>query len=397
MTRGTSAVGVAVLGGGLIAITYGLARFAFGLFLPSIREDMMITPTLAGVIGALPFVSFVAAILVAPTTARLVGVRWAAAISTTFALVGLATICWAPDPYGVALGVLTCGISTGLSTPIMADAVHKLVALSRQARVNATINAGTSLGIAVTAPAIFTWGDSWRSAYAVFAVLAAVGVVAALVYLPRREVNVARFHARAAAPRISNGQRLRIARLSALAAVMGFVSALYWVFAPDFTVNGGGASAYQAAWMWLAVGVGGLAGMAAGDMVDRYGLAMSHAFAFAMLSAALTLLAAAPGNGVLAMASAAAFGAAYMNLTGVYLVGGTRILPDQPALGPVVPFLAISAGQIAGSPVGGWLIETWDYGTAFGAFATVGLVTATVSLWLAVPAPPVACPAEPDD
>ncbi len=32
----------------LIGVTYGLARFAYGLFLPAIRADVTLTPTLAG-------------------------------------------------------------------------------------------------------------------------------------------------------------------------------------------------------------------------------------------------------------------------------------------------------------------------------------------------------------
>lgn len=381
MTR-RAAIGTAALGAGVIAITYGLARFVFGLFLPAIRADLEIGPTMAGVIGALPFASFVAAILVAPWLVRTVGVRATGAGAAALALAGLGAIANAPDPQVLAAGVLVCGLSTGLSSPAMAQAVHLAVAPALRGRVNATVNAGTSFGIAAAMPAVLVWPDAWRLAYGIFAGLAAVALLAALVFLPRG--TTARQDGQADTPltQIAWRRWADIGRLSALALAMGFVSAVYWVFAPDFAVQAG-ALGGQTAWMWLAVGLVGLLGAAAGDLIANYGAAMSHAFAFAVMSAALILLAVGPGELALAVASAACFGAAYMTLTGFYLVRSVQIMAERPALGPVLPLLATSVGQVAGSPVAGWMIPQQGYGPTFGAFAAVGLAVAVLSLWLA--------------
>lgn len=378
MTR-HPALAMGLLGSCLIAVTYGLARFAFGLFLPSIRSDMAIPPELAGIIGALPFASFVVAILCGPPLVRKVGARLGGVTAITLAAVGLGTIATAPNPWMLAVGVAVCGVSTGLSTPAMAAAVHRVVPKARRGRVNAAVNAGTSIGVALAAPAVVLLADAWRPAYLGFAAVAGVGVVAAALFLPA--------HAKPAAesPQASRPTRRQWAdmtRLSSLAAATGFVSALYWVFAPDFAVQAGGLAARDSAWMWLAVGLGGLAGGAAGDLIAKHGPASSHAFATAAMAASLTLLAADPGQLALALFSAAAFGAAYMTLTGIYLVGGTEIMADHPALGSVMPFLAVAAGQVAGSSASGWVIAQAGYDTAFGAFAALGLGVALVSLWL---------------
>jgi predicted MFS family arabinose efflux permease len=378
MTR-HPALAMGLLGSCLIAVTYGLARFAFGLFLPSIRSDMAIPPELAGIIGALPFASFVVAILCGPPLVRKVGARLGGVTAITLAAVGLGTIATAPNPWMLAVGVAVCGVSTGLSTPAMAAAVHRVVPKARRGRVNAAVNAGTSIGVALAAPAVVLLADAWRPAYLGFAAVAGVGVVAAALFLPA--------HAKPAAesPQASRPTRRQWAdmtRLSTLAAATGFVSALYWVFAPDFAVQAGGLAARDSAWMWLAVGLGGLAGGAAGDLIAKHGPASSHAFATAAMAASLTLLAADPGQLALALFSAAAFGAAYMTLTGIYLVGGTEIMADHPALGSVMPFLAVAAGQVAGSSASGWVIAQAGYDTAFGAFAALGLGVALVSLWL---------------
>ena len=373
------ALGMAVLGSGLIAVTYGLARFAFGLFLPSIREDMAITPELAGLIGSIPFASFVVAILLGPALVRAVGAKLGGVTAITLALLGLGAIATAPAPWMLAVGVAVCGVATGLSTPAMAAAVHWVVPKAKRGRVNAAVNAGTSIGVALSGPAVLLLAEAWRPAYLGFAGLAGVGVLAAAIFLPA-SARPAPDATLAGGP--SRQQWADMTRLSTLAAATGFVSALYWVFAPDFAVQAGGLAARESALMWLAVGLGGLAGGAAGDLIAKHGPASSHAFATAAMAASLTLLAADPGQIALVLFSAASFGAAYMTLTGIYLVGGTEIMPNQPALGSVMPFLAVAAGQVAGSSASGWMIAETGHSTAFGSFAAFGLGVALISLWL---------------
>lgn len=48
-----SSTGFALFGAALIAISYGLARFAFGLFVPPIRSDLGLTPSVIGIVVAL--------------------------------------------------------------------------------------------------------------------------------------------------------------------------------------------------------------------------------------------------------------------------------------------------------------------------------------------------------
>ena len=76
-----SSTGFALFGAALVAISYGLARFAFGLFVPPIRAELELTPYVIGIIGALPLVSFLLATLVAPLAADRLGARFAAVLS----------------------------------------------------------------------------------------------------------------------------------------------------------------------------------------------------------------------------------------------------------------------------------------------------------------------------
>src|SRR3712207_9424301 len=49
----------------MIAVTYGLARFAYGLFLPEMRESLDLSETVLGLIGAGSYAGYCFAILVA--------------------------------------------------------------------------------------------------------------------------------------------------------------------------------------------------------------------------------------------------------------------------------------------------------------------------------------------
>jgi len=377
--RHPSTFAVAVVGSGIIAITYGLARFVFGLFLPEIRDDLGIAATGAGIIGALPFISFIGAILIGPAVCRRLGPRHAGALAAGLAAAGLSAIANTPGVVVLGAGVAVCGISTGLSSPVMAEAVHRAVPPAVRGRVNAIHNAGTSIGVAMAMPAMAWLLGAWRSAYTTFALVAAVGAVAALAYLPGRAATRTRLQTSAPLPAMSRAQQRAILRMSALAGTMGLVSSIYWVFAPDLVVRQGGLSGGDTGWMWLAVGLMGLVGGAAGDLIDRLGAGRTHALALALMAFALGLAAAAPDVLGLALISAAAFGAAYMTLTGFYLVQGVRIMDDRPAAGPVMPLLATTIGQAAGSAIAGWMIDAGGYTVAFNSFAAFGLAVAVAS------------------
>lgn len=377
--RRPSTLAVALLGSGIIAITYGLARFVFGLFLPAIRRDLGLDATGAGIIGALPYVSFVGAILIGPAVCRRLGPRRAGGLAAGLAAAGLAAIANAPGVMVLGAGAAVCGISTGFSSPVMAQAVDRAVRPDLRGRVNAVHNAGTSLGVALAMPALAWFMGAWRSAYMAFAVLAAVAALAALTYLPGRSATKTAPGRNERPAPVSDAQWRAIARLSALAGSMGLVSSIFWIFAPDLVIRQGGLSTGDSGWMWLTVGLAGLIGSAAGDLNDRLGSGRTHALALALMAFSLGLAAATPDVLGFALLSAAAFGAAYMTLTGFYLVRGVRIMAGRPALGPVLPLLATTIGQTAGSPLSGWMIDAAGYTAAFTGFAAFGLAVAVAS------------------
>jgi len=372
-----SASSFALFGAALIAISYGLARFAFGLFVPPIRDELGLTPYAVGLIGALPLISFIAATLLAPLIADRFGARATAVLSGAFGVAGLAMISQAASALTLGVGVFACGICTGLMMPALTAAMQALVKRSLHGRVSSVMNAGTSVGLIAAVPAILFLAGAWRFAYASFAVLAALGMVAAWFMLP----SVSPVVPAAAAPPtpISAAQWSRLFRLSVFAFLMGFVSASYWLFAPDLVVTLGALPPGQSGLLWVGVGLAGLGGAVVADVADRNNPPVTHALMLMMLCASLTLLAASPGELALAAFSSLVFGMAYMSLTGLYLMTGIRLLTGRMSMGPVLPFIAVALGQAVGSPVVGALVDAGGFANAFSTFAAIGIVVAMLS------------------
>ncbi|MED5460422.1 MAG: MFS transporter, partial [Pseudomonadota bacterium] len=85
-------------GFGLIAVCYGFARFAFGLFLPQIDADLSLSSTISGLISGGAFLGYCVAIVLSAYLTERIGARAVAVAAALVAAVGMVGIAVAPSP-----------------------------------------------------------------------------------------------------------------------------------------------------------------------------------------------------------------------------------------------------------------------------------------------------------
>ena len=360
------AIRIGATGFGLIAVCYGFARFAFGLFLPEIDGELHLGPSLSGLISGGSFAGYCIAIIASAMLTERIGARAVAVGAALVAAVGMAGIALAPTPLFLAIAVMLAGSSTGLASPPMAAAVAAAVRKGRQDMTNTVINAGTSAGVALSGPIALAIAGQWRMAFGAFAAVALVLAVAAMFALPdaRGESRTGGF------PPIG-GTMVRLILASFL---MGAASTALWSFGGQLVSQQMGWGTGGSSLLWTCIGAGGIVGAWAGTLVSRFGLDPVHRVFLGLMAVSILAVGSGLTSGVVPLVGGAVFGAAYVMLTGVYLVWGTNALPERPATGLMVGFLTIAVGQTAGAPVFGLLMEGQGAGTAVACFAAVALL-----------------------
>jgi predicted MFS family arabinose efflux permease len=365
-----------------IAVTYGLARFAYGLFLPEMRESLDLSDSVLGLIGAGSYAGYCLAVLGALVLTSRSGPRLMALAAGSVAVVGMAIVAGAPTGLVLALGVLVAGSSSGLASPPMGEAVAASLSEEEQDRANALINSGTSIGVALSGPAALLAAEQWRMAWGAFALVGGAVVAWNATAMPRKPPGGDRPEGAAPTdfPRLSVRYLVGPGSmpLFAAAAGVGFASAAYWTFSRDLVVRFGDLSDTGSTVFWTAIGVSGLAGGLAGDLVRRVGLSMAYRASVLSMAAAIGLLAAAPGVQLWAYSSAVLFGSTYIMLTGIILVWSVSVFRERPSAGLGAAFLIIALGQVFGALAAGTVAEAIGLVPTFWAFAGVGVAAALI-------------------
>ena len=367
----------------MIALTYGLARFAYGLFLPEMRDSLDLSESVLGLIGAASYAGYCFAVLVALMFTSRSGPRFMAVAAGAVAVVGMATVAGAPTAWVLALGVLVAGSSSGLASPPMGEAVATSIREELQDRANALINSGTSIGVALSGPAALLLTEQWRIAWVAFALVGGAVVLWNAIAMPPKPVGNDRSErvAQTDVPRLSMRYLVgpRSVPLFAAATGVGFASAAYWTFSRDLVVRLGDLSGAGSTLFWMVIGVSGLAGGLAGDLVQRFGLARAFRASVLSMAAAIGLLAAAPGVLLWVYSSAALFGSSYIMLTGIILVWSVWVFHERPSAGLGAAFLLIAVGQVFGALTAGAVAGAAGLVVTFWTFVGIALAAALIS------------------
>lgn len=364
-----TATALGVTGFSLIAVTYGMARFAWGLMMPAARQEVPFDVHLAGIITACSYLSYCLATAAAPGLVARFGARKTAYLAALCAAGGLLLLACAFAPLMLAGGLFIAGLSAGLASPAIASAVSTGVPPAQQDSANTAINAGTSAGIMLSVPVLMLLPGGWRAACVAFALLALLCLLLARRYLPedRRGHDADR-------PRWRDLMRQRsLLRLALVAFISGSASAAWWSFGPDILRNHLHLDARASSLLWLTGGGAGIAGALTGAARRALSLAQIYRLSQLCLALPLLLLASLEGFSWWLFPAVALGGAGYVTLSGVLLVYGAAATPASAAAGVSVAFFMLAAGQVAGSALFGAAYAGLGAGTALLGFAALAL------------------------
>ena len=363
-------IALALTGFSLIAVTYGMARFSWGLMLPAISAEIPFNPQQAGMLSACSFVAYCLTILTAAALADRYGTRLTALLASLSATAGLLLLACASSTLLLAAGLFIAGLSAGLASPALAAAVSDRIPAAGQQRINTLINAGTSAGIILTVVILSVLPGGWRATCLLFALLSLACVLPVMRVLSghaaSRPTRVRHWHQRL--------YRRSMHRLMSIALISGLVSAAWWSFGSALLRQHVGVDEETARLLWLIAGGAGIVGAATGPVAARIGLKGVYRLSLCGMAVPLLVLAWSRGESTGLAIAVACCGAGYVTLSGVLLVWGARATAEDPATGVGILFFMLAVGQVAGSLLFGQLYASLGASTALTLFAVSALL-----------------------
>jgi predicted MFS family arabinose efflux permease len=355
-----------VPGTATIAVTFGLARYGYGLLLPDMQSDIGLSASAAGMIASAAYLSYLLANTAVVGVVTWWGPRTAVGCALVSAAGGMAVIAGAHSAFTLAVGVLVAGASAGLAYPPYADIVSRDVHPRRRDVAWSTISSGTGWGVAVAGPIAIVAGDRWRAAWLVFVGIAVVVGVISTLAAP------AHTDRRARRPQLSWTWFLcpRSRPLLVSAVLVGLGSSVWWAFGLA-AMRASGTESSTARLLYAVCGVAGLLGSLSGAAFSKMGLRAGYLVTCSALAVSLALFGLEPSR--LAFAAAVLFGASYNSVIAAQGVWSSRVFSDHPAAGLAAVNTALTIGTLVGPPLAGAVIENAGYSTTFVGVGVVAL------------------------
>lgn len=368
----TSAVPLLVAGTALIAATYGLVRFAYGLYLPDVERDLGLDVAAAGLVsGGASVVYCVGALvgfLAAGRHARALVV--AAALGAAVGALGMAL---APGPGAFAVFAVASSSGAGLASPALVAVLQRDPRTRGRPRAQTVVNSGTGPGVVAAGVLALVLLPHWRAAWVV---AAAVALAAGLLVLVTAHAPGSA-PARASLPPRPWFTAHRRVLLAAL--LLGGGSAAVWNYGRALLVASGTGETVSVV-AWLALGTGGAAAAATAGWAERRGPRSSWLLTAGTVAGASVALAVAPGSAPLALVACAAFGWGYTAATGALIAWTERIDAPRAPAGTALLFVTLVLGQALGAAGVGALVPSASYTGAFLAAGAASAAAAALAL-----------------
>ncbi|GAA2062247.1 YbfB/YjiJ family MFS transporter [Streptomyces albiaxialis] len=362
-----------------IGVSFGFARYGYGLFLPEFRADFGLSVTDVGLIGSASYAGYLAALLVVGALVARLGPRPLVVTGGLCAATGSLVVASADSTAWLVGGLVLAGSSPGWAWAPYSDAVDRLVPRARQQAVAGAIATGTACAVAVSGPlALIGHGTGWRPVWTLFGAAALAATLWNARVLPSGPHGAARTAPVRSWPGPRWFLRPGAVPVHLTAVLYGLVGAVYWAFAVEAVEASAGGSVAAVPVFWTAMGLAGVAGVLTGGAIGRFGLRRVHTVLFAGMAVATALLAAAPGSPPALLLSAVLYGPCFMAGSGLLAVWSHRVFPDQPSTGFSATVFFLGLGTLAGPAVLGLAADTYGLRLALAVTAALGTLSLAV-------------------
>jgi len=354
----------------IVAVSYGLSRYTYGLFVPEIRADLGVSLEAIGLIASGSYVGYLLATLITSVITARVGPRLPVLLGGFFAALGMFIVSVAEDVWLLALGVFLAGTSPGWAYTPFSDATVRLIPEEKQNKTYAFVNSGTCFGVLVGGPVALLAGNNWQTAWMIFAILAMGATILNLTVLP----SGAHFF-RKSSTLLGFNRGWLFSRnsmpLFTFAFIMGITTSAYWTFAVDHIERANSSMGGIGAIFWVFVGISGLLGAFAGDLSKRFGLHLALRVTSISLAISIALLSAFPAFWPVILGSGIVFGVGFITITALLGVWSMHLFNERPSLGFGTTFFLISLGQLIGPVLFAAIASYSSLSVAFYMAATV--------------------------
>ncbi|MFD2207855.1 MFS transporter [Kiloniella antarctica] len=349
----------ALVGPGLCitATSYGLCRYAYGLFIPIFREEFNLSDEALAYIASISYASYFLVALLGIYISSKIDPRKSLLLGGMTAVVGMMLIATALSPAMLVLGVALAGVTPGLAYTPVSELVVTFVSPNRQRSIYAIINSGTSLGVLLSGPVAILFEGAWRWSWVGFSGFALLATLWCAWVIPKVPKDRKAKKNSTVSITISTFLHPERLRLLIIAFVIGIATSVYWTFSVDLISTSEGKSGeifgyvfnseLVAQLFWIVVGIAGFGGMFAGYVVNKMGIVLAMALFQIGITTATALLASTDHIAAIIL-SAVLFGAFFVFVAAALGMWSLSLFNDVPAVGFGFTFLMLSVGQFIG-------------------------------------------------
>lgn len=351
----------------ITATSYGLCRYAYGLFIPIFREAFNLSDEMLAYIASISYGSYFLIALLGIYISSKMDPRNSLLLGGLCAIIGMLIIATANSGITLAIGVAIAGVTPGLAYTPISEIIVLFVTQNRQRNIYSIINSGTSLGVMLSSPIAILFENAWRWSwvgFSCFALLSTLWCAWVIPKTPKAKINKTSITSPVSFKTILTLQKLRV---FIVALIIGIATSVYWTFSVDLITTSSGETimlighrldaSLIAQLFWMIVGLAGFAGMFAGSAVNRLGIRSALTFFQIGIAIATALLASIDHIAAIVI-SGIIFGAFFVFVAATLGMWSLEVFKEAPAIGFGFTFLLLSAGQFIGPALTGAFISS---------------------------------------